>query len=157
SANPHEIAYFDRGPVDADQSVLGGFWSVYWYNGRIYGTEIARGLDVLELAPSDFLSENEIAAAKLASQGETFNPQQQYPVTWPDAPVVARAYIDQLQRKEPMSDAQLKPLYDLLDAAETGDASVAAALEQMADDLSEGDPLVGKLAATLRGIAANLR
>lgn len=157
SANPHEIAYFDRGPVDADQSVLGGFWSVYWYNGRIYGTEIARGLDVLELAPSDFLSENEIAAAKLASQGETFNPQQQYPVTWPDAPVVARAYIDQLQRKEPMSDAQLKPLYDLLDAAETGDASVAAALEQMADDLSEGNPLVGKLAATLRGIAANLR
>ena len=56
-----------------------------------------------------------------------------------------------------MSDAQLKPLYDLLDAAETGDASVAAALEQMADDLSEGNPLVGKLAATLRGIAANLR
>ncbi|WP_128891700.1 DUF305 domain-containing protein [Erythrobacter sp. HKB08] len=100
SDKPYEIAYFDRGPVNADQMAMGGFWSVYWYNGRIYGTEIARGLDVLELAPGEFLTENEIAAAKLASQGETFNPQQQYPVTWEDSPVVALAYLDQLERRD---------------------------------------------------------
>ncbi|MCR2834177.1 DUF305 domain-containing protein [Parerythrobacter lacustris] len=157
SANPFEIAYFDRGPVNKDQMVLGGFWSVYWYNGRIYGTEIARGLDVFELAPSEFLTENEIAAAKLASQGETFNPQQQYPVVWPDSPVVARAYIDQLQRKEPMGEAQLAPLMNALDAAEAGDAGAAGTLESIAAGLSDNDPLVGKLAATLRGIAQGLR
>ena len=92
STKPTEIAYFDRGPISDKAAVLGGYWSTYWYNGRIYGTEIARGLDVLELSPSPQLTANEIAAAKLANQGRTFNPQQQYPVSWPDAPVVARAY-----------------------------------------------------------------
>nr|WP_137677332.1 DUF305 domain-containing protein [Parerythrobacter lutipelagi] len=157
SANPYEIAYFDRGPINKDQMVVGGFWSVYWYNGRIYGTEIARGLDVLELAPGEFLTENEIAAAKLASQGETFNPQQQNPVTWPDEPVVARAYIDQMQRIEPMDESALAPYYAALDAADQGDASAAPELEQLADALSEGEPLVRKLADTMRGIASNLR
>ena len=90
-ANIHEIAYFDRGPVDADQMVLGGYWSAYWYNGRIYATEIARGLDVLALEPSEFLTADEIAAAEAAQyQGNLFNPQTQTQVTWP-AEVVARA------------------------------------------------------------------
>jgi hypothetical protein len=83
SAKPVEIAYFDRGPVHKDALVLGGFWSTYWYGGKIYGTEIARGLDVLALQPSEHLSANEIAAAALADQGRAFNPQQQFPVTWP--------------------------------------------------------------------------
>lgn len=34
----------------------------------------------------------------LADQGGTFNPQQQLPVTWPAEPVVAQAYLGQLNR-----------------------------------------------------------
>ena len=103
SANPVEIAYFDRGPIDAENLVVGGFWSTYWYHGRIYGTEIVRGLDVLALVASEHLSGNEIAAAAVADQGSVFNPQQQFRVSWPAEPVVARAYIDQLQRSEALS------------------------------------------------------
>ncbi|MCY7398129.1 MAG: DUF305 domain-containing protein [Sphingomonas bacterium] len=95
---PSEIGYFDRGPIDAKRPTLGGYWSAYYYRGRIYGTEIARGLDVFALQPSAMLSANEIAAAALADQGGRFNPQQQYPVAWPAEPVVARAYMDQFRR-----------------------------------------------------------
>ena len=95
---PFEIASFDRGPIDAKRPITGGYWSAYYYRGRIYGTEIARGLDVFALKPSAMLSANEIAAAALANQGGIFNPQQQYPVAWPAEPVVARAYMDQLRR-----------------------------------------------------------
>ncbi|MEM8919455.1 MAG: DUF305 domain-containing protein [Pseudomonadota bacterium] len=80
---PVEIAYFDRGAVDKDQLITGGYWSAYWYKGRIYATEIARGIDVFALEPSEFLTEEEIAAAEAANQGEVFNPQTQFPVTWP--------------------------------------------------------------------------
>ena len=84
STAPREIAYFDRGPIDADQLVLGGFWSAYYYRGKIYGTEISRGLDVLALEPSSFLTQKEIAAATTARYpGNVFNPQTQQPVTWP--------------------------------------------------------------------------
>src|SRR5690606_14281003 len=102
SAHPVEIAYFDRGALDPKHLVLGGYWSTYWYNGRIYGTEIARGLDVLALKPSEHMTQNEIDAAGLADQGARFNPQQQNPATWPAHPVVARAYMDQLQRSQAM-------------------------------------------------------
>ena len=98
SKAPVEIGYFDRGPIHPTHLVTGGYWSSYWYQGRIYATEIVRGLDVLTLTPSEHLSTNEIAAAALADQGTTFNPQQQQPVTWPAEPVVARAYLDQLTR-----------------------------------------------------------
>jgi len=118
SANPVEIGYFDRGPIHEDQMVLGGFWSSYWYNGKIYGTEIARGLDILALLPSEYLSENEIAAALLADQGERFNPQQQFEVTWPASPVVARAYIDQLKRDDALSDSMAAELAAALGQAE---------------------------------------
>lgn len=79
---PFEIAYFDRGPVHGEQLAMGGYWSAYWYNGRIYATEIARGIDVFELQPSEFLTAEEIAAAEAANMGDTFNPQTQMPVTW---------------------------------------------------------------------------
>jgi len=94
SKNPVEIAYFDRGPIHKEKLVLGGYWSTYWYGGKIYGTEIARGLDVLSLSPSEYLTENEIAAAAIANQGNVFNPQQQFQVSWPAEPVVALAYMD---------------------------------------------------------------
>ncbi|MFN3990716.1 MAG: DUF305 domain-containing protein [Erythrobacter sp.] len=84
SAKPREIAYFDRGPISNEQLVLGGYWSSYWYNGRIYGTEISRGIDVFALEPSEFLTREEIAAAGQAVyEGDLFNPQTQTQVTWP--------------------------------------------------------------------------
>jgi hypothetical protein len=97
SANPVEIAFFDRGPVDATQLITAGHWSAYWYDGYIYASEIARGLDVLTLVPSEYLSQNEIDAATLVSP-DVENVQQQRRVVWPKSPVVARAYLDQLTR-----------------------------------------------------------
>jgi uncharacterized protein (DUF305 family) len=91
SANPKEIAYFDRGPIDAKQMVLGGYWSVYWYKGHLYGTEISRGIDVFKLRPSEFLTKAEVAAAEAATyEDNRFNPQTQTRVTW-DAGVVKAA------------------------------------------------------------------
>jgi uncharacterized protein (DUF305 family) len=90
ATNPVEIAYFDRGPVDEDQLVTGGYWSAYWYDGRIYATEISRGLDVFALEPSEFLTAEEIAAAEAAQYpGNVFNPQTQTQVTWPDEVIAA--------------------------------------------------------------------
>ncbi len=127
SANPQEIAYFDRGPIDADRMVLGGYWSTYFYKGHIYGTAIVRGLDVLDLKPSEYLSENEIAAASLAQEEDgTFNPQQQYPVAWPNDPVVALAYVDQLRRAGAVPAATLDPLASTLEAMKTGTGDKAA-------------------------------
>ncbi|MGY8806739.1 MAG: DUF305 domain-containing protein, partial [Gammaproteobacteria bacterium] len=87
SSDPKEIAYFDRGPIDKDILVTGGYWSSYFYEGYIYGTEIVRGLDVFKLTPSQYLTENEIDAASKAypeSGSRIFNPQQQIPMSWPD-------------------------------------------------------------------------
>ncbi len=101
---PFEIAYFDRGPLDAKQLITGGYWSAYWYNGHIYATEIARGLDVFRLRPSEHLSQNEINAAMLVYV-EELNPQHQQRITWPAMVVVPRAHIDQLMRSKAI-DAQ---------------------------------------------------
>ena len=96
-ARPVEIAFFDRGPIDASRLYVGGSWSAYWFNGRIYSSEIARGLDVLRLVPSEHLSAAEIAAAE-AVTAETINPQTQTRIVWADTPDVAAAYLDQLTR-----------------------------------------------------------
>jgi hypothetical protein len=170
SANPFEIAYFDRGPVDAEELVLAGYWSSYWYGGRIYATEIQRGLDVFELAPSEYLSENEIAAAGLADQGRLFNPQQQFPVAWPAEPVVARAYVDQLRRgASGVSAATLDDVSSALELtaarlqAAASDAPLAERLTALAESLAstDGDTAAEKrkrgLAATLTGLSARLR
>jgi uncharacterized protein (DUF305 family) len=170
SAAPVEIAYFDRGPVDAEELVLAGYWSSYWYDGRVYATEILRGLDVLALAPSAFLSSNEIAAAQLASQGGKFNPQQQFPVTWPAEPVVARAYLDQLRRgPSSVSAAALDDVSATLDLvasrldAGARDADLAARVQSVARGLerSGGDAITAKrskgLAETLTALAARLQ
>jgi uncharacterized protein (DUF305 family) len=168
SANPIEIAYFDRGPVDAEELILGGYWSTYWYDGKIYGTEIVRGLDVFSLVPSEHLTENEIAAAALGNQGNVFNPQTQFPVTWPAEPVVAGAYLDQLERDNELSPAFVTNLAGALHRStsllEKGaqDQELAASLEGMARNLDAdtGDAQTRKrkaaLAETLKGIAARL-
>ena len=119
SANPIEIAYFDRGPIMEEELITGGYWSVYYYEGAIYGTEITRGLDILKLIPSEYLSENEIAAAELAypliGSRRIFNPQQQVPMTWPARPVVARAYIDQLLKDKALEEDKAQSIIERLD------------------------------------------
>ena len=94
---PVEIGFFDRGPIDAGRLYVGGSWSAYWFNGRVYSSEIVRGLDVLRLVPSEHLSAAEIAAAEAVTSG-TINPQTQTRIAWADTPDVAKAYLDQLTR-----------------------------------------------------------
>jgi hypothetical protein len=108
-AHAFEIAYFDRGPVDAKALVLGGDWSAYWYNGYIYGSEIARGLDVFKLVPSKFLTQNEIDAARLVQVNE-LNVQNQQKITWPSQLTVARAYVDQLERSQALPTDRIAEL-----------------------------------------------
>ncbi|MEL0035214.1 MAG: DUF305 domain-containing protein [Gammaproteobacteria bacterium] len=145
SANPVEIAFFDRGPISDEHLITGGFWSAYWYNGKIYGTEIVRGLDVLALTPSDYLSANEIAAAGLADQGQLFNPQQQFRVTWPAEPVIAKAYIDQLQRSETLSAEMVTEMTAALDKSDAAlkagksDKATSDALKAFAKSVSDVD------------------
>ncbi|MDG4827312.1 hypothetical protein O7635_36165 [Asanoa sp. WMMD1127] len=97
SAHPKEIAFFDRGPVNPAALSLGGFWSAYWHNGQIYGSEIARGFDTFGLKPSTFLSAAEIQAAREVQVAET-NPQHQQRITWTPSLATARAKYDQLAR-----------------------------------------------------------
>ncbi|MBM3773408.1 MAG: hypothetical protein FJW27_19385 [Acidimicrobiia bacterium] len=131
SAHPFEIAYFDRGPLDAKKLFLGGYWSAYWYNGNIYGSEIVRGLDVFRLNPSEFLSQNELTAAVLVKSA-TFNAQQQPRVTWPDNSVVARAYLDQLGRTKGIAADRAAAVRSALDRADSArGASSVAATEQL--------------------------
>jgi hypothetical protein len=96
---PFEVAWFDRGPLDAERLKVGGAWSAYWFNGRIYVSEIARGLDVLKLEPSELLSAAEIAAAESVT-ADVINPQTQVRAVWTDSPDVAAAYLDQLSRSQ---------------------------------------------------------
>ena len=169
SANPVEIAYFDRGPIDAKDMIVGGYWSTYWYNGKIYGTEIVRGIDVFKLVPSEYLSANEVAAASAADYGAVFNPQTQYRVTWKAEPVVARAYVDQLTRGNALSPSAAAELGTALDktaarlADSARDEALAVQLESFAASLPKGsgDGITQKrraaLSGTLEGIAARLR
>lgn len=160
SSKPIEIAYFDRGPIDEEDLVTGGYWSTYWYGGRIYGTEIIRGIDVFALTPSDHLSANEIAAAEIADQGRLFNPQQQFPVTWPAEPVVALAYLDQLLRTRPELKETLAALYETLGKAgeklevNASDAAMAKTLEDWAS--ADVFSAATALQASLRAISARL-
>ena len=117
ASKPFEIAYFDRGPVDPKTLVLGGYWSTYWYNGRIYGSEIARGLDVFELTPTKFLTQNEIDAAKSVHLPE-WNVQSQQRIVWANKPVVAKAYLDQLERDSSISAKDAASVRKALDKAE---------------------------------------
>ena len=171
SSNPVEIAFFDRGPLDADTLVMGGYWSAYWNRGFIYATEIARGLDVLELVPSDVLSENEIAAASLVAT-DTFNPQQQRRVNWSARPLVARAYLDQLERTAELSMEQHGALLQLLERVDQLDINSPQGNASIADDLTRAATLLkdnvdeatgrtkarlGALAETLTAMAEPLR
>lgn len=117
-ANPLEIGYFDRGPIDPNMLVLAGSWSAYWYNGRIYSSEIARGLDIFELMPTKFLTQNEIDAAK-SVQVSALNVQMQEMTKWPNKLIVAKAYVDQLERSNGLQGGQIASLRKSIESAET--------------------------------------
>jgi hypothetical protein len=117
SSNPVEIGFFDRGPISGTSAVLGGFWSNYWYNGETYGSEIARGLDVLGLTPTDQLSANEIAAAREV-QVERLNVQHQDMLRWTPSFAVVRSYVDQAVRAGTMHPGRLARTNAGIDAAE---------------------------------------
>jgi len=140
AAHPQEIAYFDRGPIDDKNLVLGGDWSAYWYNGYIYGSEIVRGIDVFKLAPTKYLSPNEIAAANLVHFDE-LNVQNQPRLTWPKNLVVARAYLDQLERTQALPTKQIAELRKQIDRTEKSqmNAKQVAKLKQLRAELDR-DP-----------------
>lgn len=147
-AKPVEIAYFDRGPI-AEQLTLAGYWSTYWYNGHIIGSEIGRGLDVFTLQPSAYLTKNEIEAAMLVKYDEV-NPQLQTKITWPAAFPVARAYVDQLQRSSGLPAARITAVNRVLDAAErAAPAARKQALNLLASQLA-GDASKSSDAAKVR-------
>ena len=140
SAKPVEIAYFDRGPIFKDMLVLGGHWSAYWYNGHIYASEIARGLDVFELTPTQFLTQNEIDAAKTVRVAE-LNVQNQQKIEWPRTLVVAKAYVDQLERSQALPADRIAAVREAIHGAEGSKLkkkdvaklkSLAASVEQSA-------------------------
>ena len=116
--NPVEIAYHDRGPVDPERMQSGGSWSVYWYNGDIVSSEIARGLDVFELVPSEHLTQNEIDAANTVRL-DYLNAQGQPTYEWPASFALARAYVDQLERAGAASAGDLAQARQMLNQAET--------------------------------------
>jgi len=131
-SHPFEIAYFDRGPIDPNMLVLGGDWSAYWYNGYIYGSEIARGLDVFELTASKFLTQNEIDAAKTVHVAE-LNVQNQQKIEWPRKLVVAKAYVDQLERSQALPADQIAALRAAMDKNKLGKLkSMAPSVEKSA-------------------------
>jgi hypothetical protein len=155
--NPVEIAYFDRGPIDPKTLILGGHWSAYWYNGHIYGSEIARGLDVFELTPTDKLTENEIDAAKTVQIAE-LNVQNQQRIVWPRKLVVAKAYIDQLERSQALTVDRITALRQAIQKGEASKSELSK-LKKLARPL-EKDAATAKSsadAARMRALADVLK
>jgi len=138
AAHPFEIAYFDRGPIDPKMLVLGGDWSAYWYNGNIYSSEIARGLDIFELTPTKFLTQNEIDAAKAVRVSE-LNVQNQQKLEWPSQLIVAKAYLDQLSRSQALPQKQIEALQKAVRKAEKSHLkeSEVSKLKAMAPELEQ--------------------
>jgi hypothetical protein len=160
AAEPKEIAYFDRGPITPGHLTLAGFWSAYWYNGHIYGSEIGRGLDILALTPSADLTQNEIDAAKTYTVSG-FNPQLQTKVTWPVSFVLARAYTDQLTRRRGVTGSQSNRIRAALTRAEsltgTERRGVLTVLGPQIDRMAAGSRDAAKvrlLSATVKELAA---
>jgi hypothetical protein len=154
SSKPVEIAFFDRGPIDPKQLMTAGHWSAYWYNGYIFGTEIARGLDIFRLTPGPLLTKNEIDAA-LSVKMKVFNAQNQQRITWPATPAVGRAYLDQLTRGNAIQAERAAAVKAALDKKPPASQieTLAGQLESDAGSASPQDASRLKaLAKTLRGL-----
>ncbi|MBK7393317.1 MAG: hypothetical protein IPI64_08450 [Chloracidobacterium sp.] len=145
-SKPMEIAYFDRGPIDPKMVILGGSWSAYWYNGNIYSSEIARGLDVFELTPTKNLSQNEIDAAKSVRVAE-LNVQNQQKIEWSNKILIAKAYVDQLERVSALSAAESTNIRAALDKPVRSKLAGFAASVQKQSRLMRNDPYMAKMQA----------
>jgi hypothetical protein len=158
--HPVEIAYFDRGAIDPKVLVMGGLWSAYWYNGYIYGSEIARGLDIFELTPTQYLTQNEIDAAKTVRLAE-LNVQNQEKIEWSRQLVVAKAYVDQLERSQALPSVQIAALRQAIQKAESSNLNrrELGKLKSLAPSLEKSAGLTksGADAARLRDLAGILR
>jgi hypothetical protein len=154
--HPKEIAFFDRGPVDSTRMESGGYWSSYWYNGVIVGSEISRGLDIFELKPSGFISQNEIEAAKSVHL-DYFNTQGQVKLVWPPSLSLARAYVDQLERSHGLEAGKITAIREALAKTEqTSGTEQQDALTQLATRL-DGDAAGAVDAAKVRTLAGAVR
>ena len=158
--NPIEIAFHDRGPVDSTQMEMAGSWSVYWYNGVIVSSEIARGLDIFELTPSAYLTQNEIDAAKTVRL-DYLNAQGQPKFVWPPSFALARAYVDQLERSGGLSADPIASARQALTSAEQASgAARREALTMLATELdgvtrgSRDAPKLRMLVVAVRDLAA---
>ena len=156
--NAFEIAFFDRGPLSIESLFTGGYWSTYWYNGRLYGAEISRGIDVFRLTPSEHLSAAEIAAAESIMMGQ-FNAQLQPQVEWAPTKDVAQAYLDQMVRGNRILNDRAQEIQRTVNSGSAAQLSALAAnLEADAVQIESGtlggDAVrMSKLAAVLRGMA----
>ncbi len=153
---PFEIGYFDRGAIDPKMLILGGDWSAYWYNGNIYASEISRGLDIFELTPTENLTQNEIDAAKTVRVAE-LNVQNQQKIEYPRQLVVAKAYIDQLERSQALPSDRIASLREAIQKAETSKSpgklkKLASPLEKNARETKNAAD-----AARLQDLAAILK
>jgi hypothetical protein len=156
AANPTEIAFFDRGPVNATRMGNGGSWSVNWYNGVIVSSEIARGLDILELTPSPAISQNEIDAANTVRL-EYLNAQGQPRYVWPPSFALARAYVDQLERSAGLAGDRITAVRSALESAERASGeSRRSALTSLASQL-ESDAGAARDGAKVRVLAGSVR
>jgi hypothetical protein len=165
SANPIEIAYFDRGPVNPQQLVTGGYWSAYWYNGNVYGSEIVRGIDIFRLVPTEHLSQAEIDAALQVRSAE-FNVQSQPRIEYPLNFITARAYVDQLVRSKAFTTERATTLRSAMDRADRNGASRADldAVNNLANQIEKDAASatgidaerMKDLAATIKGRVARL-
>jgi hypothetical protein len=134
-AHPHEIGYFDRGPNDGTRLAGGGYWSVYWYNGHIVGSEMQRGLDIFELTPSGAISQNEIDAAKTV-KFDFLNVQDQPKFVWPASFALSKSYVDQLERWHGLSADRVSSVRSAITAAEALNGSArSAALNTLASQV----------------------
>jgi hypothetical protein len=155
AAHPREIAFFDRGPADTTLK-LSGSWSAYWYNGVIVSSEISRGLDIFELTPSGFISQNEIDAAKTI-HFDYFNTQGQQQFVWPPSFALARAYVDQLERSNGLAPSRISAIRQELTEAERGSATQRREeLRELAVQL-DGEANASRDASKVRTLAAAVR
>jgi hypothetical protein len=168
--HPFELAWFDRGPADPPpapgdttrvevsrmRGTIGGSWGAYWWNGYVYSSELARGLDVLELVPTGQLSANEVAAAKLVTMTE-YNPQSQPRLEWPAAFPVVRSYLDQLTRNNGLSRERVTVIANTLARAERQSGGARrTTLERLSTEV-EGDVAGARDGARVRAMAAAIR
>ena len=161
SAHPVEIAFFDRGPLDAKQLITGGFWSAYWYNGHIYGAEIARGIDVFQLMPSEHLTQERDRRRRCWSARRNSTRRSSRASSGRRSPVVARAYLDQLTRAKAIQPARVSAVTTALDRVEKAhgnDSGATTELESLSTQLAnDAAAASGRDAVRLRALAETIK